>query len=75
MSRILAYQQQKQKFYRSRVNTHKVYVATTEEAGKVRPLGTLEPNGKLTINPALKAILEENGRWKDFNETPSSVDT
>ena len=71
MSRILAYQQQKQDFFYSRVNTHKDSVVTTKEASRVEPLATIErSNGSMVINPALQAILEEQGNWKDFNTEP-----
>ena len=68
MLRILAYQKHKRDFFLKRVYTHKVSVVTRQEARRVLPLGKIDINGRLEINPNLKKIMQEFEVWKDFND-------
>ena len=67
MSRIMAYQHNRRKFFMQRRFSHLVHILPRAAAAKVADLGKLNVrNGRLTIHPRVSKILKKYKVWNNF---------
>jgi hypothetical protein len=67
MSRIMAYQHNRRKFFMQRRFSHLVHILPRAAAAKVADLGNLNVrNGRLTIHPRVSKILKKFKVWNNF---------
>ena len=71
-SRILAYQESNNLFYLGRRYSALKFHLPRSAANKVASLGELDlHSGELTITVDLRGLLDDQGAWTDFNESPA----
>ena len=67
MSRIMAYQHNRRKFFMQRRFSHLVHILPRAAAAKVADLGNLNVrNGRLTIHPKVSKIFKKFKVWNNF---------